>query len=413
MEFHPAANTFPLMNEVEFMALVESIRAGGQRHPILLFENAILDGRNRYLACVELGIEPKYKDWTGSDPFDYVWDTNAERRNLEPLQKTLLRIKHDSSKETYEAEKRAAIEAANRARSETQAGISKREYSERAVSVDTARSEPKADNRTRKQTAKKVNVSEATAARAQALYNAAPDLAEKVMTGKMSYKAATKEMEKRKREAQRSAMMQAAMDLPQSDRWIVNYGNFQDFTDLSVDAIITDPPYPREFISLYGDLSEYATKVVKPGGLIAVMVGQSYLPEIITMLGRCLCYHWTLAYLTPGGQSSQLWQRKVNTFWKPILIYSNGEYIGDWFGDVCKSAPNDNDKRHHNWGQSESGMEDVIQKLTKPGWTILDPFCGGGTTGVCALSNGLNFIGIDNDEKAVMLTKGRLSDVKH
>ena len=72
-----------------------------------------------------------------------------------------------------------------------------------------------------------------------------------------------------------------------------------------------------------------------------------------------LRYHWLLAYLTPGGQAVQVFQRKVNTFFKPILMFTKGEFAGEWFGDVCRSAPNDNDKDHHRWGQSVSGMDDI------------------------------------------------------
>ena len=105
----------------------------------------------------------------------------------------------------------------------------------------------------------------------------------------------------------------------------------------SVDWIITDPPYPEKFLPVYEKLSAFGARVLKPGGGLVCMVGQSYLPEIIAHLGRHLRYHWTLAYLTPGGQSSQLWERKVNTFWKPLLWFVKGEYAGKWIGDVCKS----------------------------------------------------------------------------
>jgi hypothetical protein len=59
-----------------------------------------------------------------------------------------------------------------------------------------------------------------------------------------------------------------------------------------------------------------------------------------------------------------VWDRKVNTFWKPILVYGN---TPDWFGDVTRSETNNNDKSHHHWGQSISGMVDLVQRLTKPG----------------------------------------------
>jgi site-specific DNA-methyltransferase (adenine-specific) len=177
--------------------------------------------------------------------------------------------------------------------------------------------------------------------------------------------------------------------------------------DGTVDAIITDPPYPEEFLPLFADLSEVAARILKPGGICAVMVGQSYLPQIMAALGRHLIWHWPISYETPGGQAVQLWQRKVNTFWKPVLIYVKGTYGGDWFGDVARSAVNDNDKRHHHWGQSESGIADLIERLTKPGQLICDPFLGGGTTGVVAHDLARRFVGCDLDESCITTTVER------
>lgn len=181
--------------------------------------------------------------------------------------------------------------------------------------------------------------------------------------------------------------------------------------DESIDVIITDPPYPREFLPLYGDLGAVAKRVLMPGGSLLVMIGQSYLPDVINLLTPHLAYHWTAAYLTPGGQAVQLWQRKVNTFWKPLLWFVNGEYNGAWIGDVTRSAVNDNDKRFHWWGQSESGMTDIIQRFTEPEQTILDPFCGAGTTGIAALLLGRRFIGIDSDKQHIEIARQRLFSV--
>lgn len=190
----------------------------------------------------------------------------------------------------------------------------------------------------------------------------------------------------------------------------LRHGDFRETLkdlDGTVDAIITDPPYPEEFIPLFDGLGEIAERVLKPGGICAAMVGQSYLPQIVEALGKHLNYHWTLAYLTPGGQAVQLWQRKVNTFWKPVLIYVKGEYAGDWLGDVTKSDVNDNDKQHHHWGQSESGMADLIGRLSKPDQLICDPFLGGGTTAVVAHDMGRRFVGCDVDETCLEATKAR------
>ena len=58
MEFHPLANAFPLLEGAEFDELVASIRARGQLEKIIVFEDPILDGRNRYRACLVAGVEP-------------------------------------------------------------------------------------------------------------------------------------------------------------------------------------------------------------------------------------------------------------------------------------------------------------------------------------------------------------------
>lgn len=180
--------------------------------------------------------------------------------------------------------------------------------------------------------------------------------------------------------------------------------------DNSIDAVITDPPYPKEYISLYSHLSRESARVLKPGGLLLAMVGQSYLPDVIKMLDEHMAYHWCLSYLTPGGQSPHLFQRNVNTFWKPVLWYMKGSYSGDCIGDVLKSDVNDNDKRFHMWGQSESGMLSVIERFTDPGDVILDPFLGGGTTGAVAVATGRKFIGCDVDRETVETAERRIRD---
>ena len=198
-----------------------------------------------------------------------------------------------------------------------------------------------------------------------------------------------------------------------SDRWRLINSAVAELDEIeagSVSCIITDPPYPREFLSVYADLAETAARVLKPGGSCFVMIGQSYMPQIIEALSSRLTYQWTLAYLTPGGQAVQVFPRKVNTFWKPVLWFVNGTYGGQWLGDVAQSRPNDNDKRFHHWGQSESGMADLVRRCSEPGDLILDPFCGAGTTGVVAVSLGRRFIGSDLDAGSIATASARLSE---
>jgi len=176
----------------------------------------------------------------------------------------------------------------------------------------------------------------------------------------------------------------------------------------SFDAIITDPPYPQEYLYLYGILAEQAAYLLKPGGSLLAMAGQSYLPDIFNLMTPHLDYNWTVAYLTPGGQAVQLWKRNVNSFWKPVLWFTNGRYTGKWAGDVATSKVNDNDKRFHHWGQSESGMADLVKRFSEPNDLILDPFCGGGTTGVVCYDLSRQFVGIDINQDVIEASKQRL-----
>jgi len=210
----------------------------------------------------------------------------------------------------------------------------------------------------------------------------------KELTSAAILKLAKEAKKEAKREA-KSVICDAPIDIIHADFREV------DLEENSVDIIITDPPYPKEYISLYGDLAKFGAHVLKPGGLVVAMAGQSYLPELLYGMSRHMEYLWTCAYLTPGGQAVQVFPRKVNTFWKPLLVFSKGAYQGDWFGDVMKSDVNDNDKDHHHWGQSESGMADIVDRFTYPGQLIVDPFCGAGTTGVVAREMSRSFIGIE------------------
>lgn len=121
-----------------------------------------------------------------------------------------------------------------------------------------------------------------------------------------------------------------------------------------------------------------------------------------------LKYQWTMAYEKAGGQATRLFTRKIIVNRKPVLVFCNGEYTGAWYADVARS--DGNDKSHHKWGQSLSGMHDLMRQFVQPGQLVVDPFLGGGTTAVAALSLGAKFLGCDIDQAAIDTTKTRLAN---
>lgn len=91
---HPAAELFPPMSDDEFGRLIADIRDHGQRDPIVVHQNAVIDGRNRFLACQRLGIEPKAIEWDGVGTIEaFVVSKNLHRRHLNESQRAMIAAK--------------------------------------------------------------------------------------------------------------------------------------------------------------------------------------------------------------------------------------------------------------------------------------------------------------------------------
>jgi ParB-like nuclease family protein len=90
MQEHEYASLFPPMTDSEFAALVEDIRSNGLIYPIITYQDQILDGRHRFKACSQLGIEPRTSAYRGSQPFQVVVSSNLHRRHLSESQRAML-----------------------------------------------------------------------------------------------------------------------------------------------------------------------------------------------------------------------------------------------------------------------------------------------------------------------------------
>jgi N6-adenosine-specific RNA methylase IME4 len=99
LSIHPDMAIMPRMTEVEFETLKQNIAANGQIDPIKMHESQIIDGRERYRACLELGIKPRMVgvklDMT---PRQYVVSQNYHRRHLSPSQKAMVAAQLSTSK---------------------------------------------------------------------------------------------------------------------------------------------------------------------------------------------------------------------------------------------------------------------------------------------------------------------------
>lgn len=81
-ELHPLCTLFPRIEGAEFDALVADVKANGLRQPIVLHDGMILDGGNRYRACVEAGVKPSFVKFDGDNLVSFVLSANLHRRHL-------------------------------------------------------------------------------------------------------------------------------------------------------------------------------------------------------------------------------------------------------------------------------------------------------------------------------------------
>lgn len=101
-EVHWFLRFFPWVTEPEFAAIVDSIKRLGLLSPITLTHDrkTLVDGRIRYLACQEAGVEPRFKvlgpHYTEPMLMDYIVDLNLMRQHLTPDQKAMAQAQLDA-----------------------------------------------------------------------------------------------------------------------------------------------------------------------------------------------------------------------------------------------------------------------------------------------------------------------------
>lgn len=171
--------------------------------------------------------------------------------------------------------------------------------------------------------------------------------------------------------------------------------------DASVDAIITDPPYPPEFLPTFSHLTEFAQRTLKPSGWCIVMTGAIYLPGVISRLSAKLEYRWQYIVITPGGANARISGVGLFQGYKPVLLFQKPPLtkIREWWSDVITAKASEQDKSLHPWQQSQTVFAELINRFSLPGNLIADPFAGSGTTGRAAIAQGRHFWGCDIDAR--------------
>jgi hypothetical protein len=186
LTIHPAADLFPMLSDSEMAELGQDIHDAGLLHPITLTADRtqVIDGRNRFKACIEQGVTPVFEDWQheGSDPVAWVLSVNLRRRHLTDSQRAMIAV-----------DAKALIQAARMEATGTSTPQAAASKLAQAAKDNGATPHTAADGegrRARDEAAAALGVHGSSVDRAAAVKAADPELAAEVKAGNITVNAA-------------------------------------------------------------------------------------------------------------------------------------------------------------------------------------------------------------------------------
>jgi len=422
--YNQVANIFPLMEGDQYEQFKSDIAANGLLEAIWLHpDGSIIDGRNRHRACLELGIEPRFRTWSDTGSLvSFVVSLNLMRRHMNEGQKAMAA---DTARPFYDEEARAR-QAQNALNNQPQ-----------SLNPEKIPDSEKGDARDK--AAKDFGTNGKYVDYARKLRQKAPDLAKKVEDGEISMNFAMRQLGKREaeeRQKKRAAQGTKQIDSPDDPpcpkpkpRLMVGRAECLSLPDESVDIVITSPPYNlgggempmggHGRVSRAGigyedslDNEEYVRwQLVVFSELYRVSkVGASlfYNHKTRTKNGE-LWHPMTWLSQVKGWTLRQeiIWDREVThnhsktLFWpvdERIYWFTKGKPVVGADGIGMPSVWRFHGPEPHTWHPapfSEELPRRCLQAVGRPGAVVLDPFAGSCTTLRVALAFGYEAVGVD------------------
>jgi hypothetical protein len=198
---HELALLFPSLGQTDAAELAVDIKLNGLREAITTFEGQILDGVQRYGACRDAEVRPRFIAYESSEPFnqgqhpvDFVMSKNFHRRHIPAGQKGAIKVAAEKLREKKYSTFTEIVDRGHEAFKER-----KRQRDKRATEVvsnveKTASGRPKLMAKTLKQMASEAGVGLSTISLAQRLAKESPRKFEAVKAGRVALHDAVKSL---------------------------------------------------------------------------------------------------------------------------------------------------------------------------------------------------------------------------
>lgn len=391
----------PPLTQDEYAELRTSILNEGCRDALVVWNDIIVDGHNRYQICQKYNVPfqtvQRHFD-SRNDVIMWMIHNQLARRNLPVYERARLALRL-----------KPVI-----------AGMAKEHQGTRN---DICQKSDKSID-TKKELAKAAGVSHDTIAKVEKIEaKATPEVKQKLSSGEMSinqaYNAVKLEEKKQQIIEAERAVHEEAEDIYKPVLYI---GDSIGYTPSEpYDLLLTDPPYSTDV----PDIASFAQKWlynalnhVKPTGFAYVFIG-AYPDEIKAYLNAPvpdhmkLCQQLVWTYRNTLGQNPKD-RYKLNY---QVCLFYRGVDAPDLNIDLTSeqwavqdiNAPDGRQgDRYHAWQKPMELAERFIRHSTKPGMTVFDPFACTGTFLLAATKLGRKAYGFELNEEnaAIAVTRG-------
>ena len=420
MKIHPAAEIFPMLSDEELDSLAVDIKTHGLRHPLVMHDRELLDGRNRLAACKIAGVAPSFVEYEGDSPVSFVISVNIKRRQLDASQRACVAV---------EIEPMFAVEAKKRQGQRT----------------DIVANLPQCNQaKARDQAAEVVSVSPRMVQYAKEIKTKNPEAFERVKSGEVTVNEVHQEIKREKR-ADASAKKHAEETANSVDvgdtRVEVRFGQVwrlgrhrlmcgdsamsehieRLLGQVVPHALITDPPYGIEYKPdwkrcdgsdsnwkrIQGDDASFdPTWLLNIASETTVIFGANHFSHRLPR-GSWICWDKRLtedADLMFGSPFELAWFQSLRTTKTSIMVRC-------LHGGVVNADRPASGQAHrfHPTQKPVIVMREIIEKLTLRDSIVFDPFVGSGTTILACEDLGRDCVAMEIDPEYASIAIARWS----
>lgn len=182
--------------------------------------------------------------------------------------------------------------------------------------------------------------------------------------------------------------------------------------DISSDVLLTDPIWPNNSVHEFQGIDPYKLfagmlAVLNPVKRICVQLGCDSDPRILAPITlKFLRVYW-LRFALPGHSGRILKSGDVAyLFGEPPKVTPGRKLLR---GEKT-STNNFGKEANHPCPRKKEHVKFLIEDIARHGEIVLDPFIGSGTTGVVCEGLGINWIGIEREQKYCDIAIDRLKN---